>query len=122
MENINEKYAAPKDDKEFVKYWDRYLPKVIKRENFHESHLDQLEILCDLYLDYHELTKFIKKNGYSYEGDGRYGKSSNEYKEVSIRQKIIGEIRHFSKLLDLVLNKDQDKKEKPKVKNKWEKK
>ncbi len=119
MNELEKNYPAPKDDPEFKKYWDRYLPKVISRENFHEAHLDQLEILCDLYIDYHELTLFIKENGYSYKTDGRYGESSREYVEVSTRKSVLAEIRQYSKLLGLVLEKDQDKKEKD-VGSEWQ--
>lgn len=101
-------FPAPKDDVSFQKYWNKFLPKVTSRENFHESHLDQLEILCDLYIDYHNLTQFIKENGYSYMSDGRYGESYREYREVTIRQKVVSEIRAYSKLLGLVLEKDKD--------------
>lgn len=114
------KFPAPKSSPDFKKYWDKYLPKVVSRENFHNSHLDQLEVLCDLYIEYHELTNFIKENGYTYESDGRYGESHREWPQVKIRQKVTSELRMYSKQLGLVLEKDQDKNEKEKKKNEWE--
>ena len=99
-------YAAPKADFEFVYYWDKFLPLVVERDNFHTSHLEQLEILCDLYLDYAKLTQFVKENGYSFMTSGRYGETSREYVEVKVRQKVVAEIRAYSKLLGLTLSKD----------------
>lgn len=120
MKNDIKNFPAPKSDPGFVKYWDKYLPKVIGRENFHEAHLDQLEILCDSYIEYHNLTEFIKENGYSYSSDGRYGESHREYREVVIRKNMKDDIRHYSKLLGLVLEKDQDKNDKDKKKSEWD--
>jgi phage terminase small subunit len=100
------KFHAPKKDEEFIYYWDKLLPQVVKRENFHESHLEQLEILCDLYLDYNRLTEFVKINGFSFMTSGRYGDTSREHVEVKVRQKTVSEIRAYSKLLGLTLSKD----------------
>lgn len=120
MEKTNKNYAAPKKGKEFHKYWNKYLEKVVNRDNFHEAHLDQLEVLCDLYIEYHQLTDFIKKNGYTYESDGRYGESHREYPQIKIRQKVVAELRQYSKQLGLVLEKDQDKKDKEPEKSPWD--
>lgn len=92
-------------EKEFKKYWDLFLPQVKDRDNFHTSHLQQLEILCDLYVDYHNLTKFVREKGYSFMCDGRYGQTSRPFVEVQTRQKVIGEIRAYSKMLGLLLEK-----------------
>lgn len=105
-----ENYPAPKAGK-FKEYWDRYLPKVIGRDNFHVAHLDQLEVLCDMFVEYHDLTNFIKKNGYTYKSDGRYGEAQREYPEVKIRQKYISEMRQYQKQLGLILEKDKDNNE-----------
>ena len=107
---MEKKYRAPKGKvKNFTKYWDLFLPKVTKRENFHESHLQQLEILCDLFVEYHTLSQFVKDNGYTYSSDSRYGKSIREHPECKLKDKIVSEIRAYSKMLDLVLAKDTGK-------------
>lgn len=108
---MKKKYPAPSADIQFKKYWKKFLPKVMERDNFHESHLEQLNILCNLYSEYHKLNEFILTNGYSYESDGRYGESRREYPEVKIFQKVTAEIRHYSKILGLILNKDSATKE-----------
>jgi len=106
-------YPSPNKDKEFKKYWNKLLPKVIERDNFHESHLEQLHVLCDLYVDYHKLTLFLREKGYTYETDGRYGENHREYPEVKIQQKCIAEIRQYCRVLDLLLTKDLSRKENP---------
>ena len=103
------KFGAPIECPEFRKYWDLFLPKVIERENFHESHLRQLEILCNLYLDYNKLKIFIDENGYSFITVGRYGETSREHVEAKMMTKVLAEIRAYSKLLGLVLAKDSGK-------------
>lgn len=102
-------FPAPKKNKVFKSYWNKYLPKVVSRENFHEAHLDQLEVLCDMFIEYHQLTQFIQENGYVYSSDGRYGESHREFPQVKIKQKIIAELRQYSKQLGLVLEKDHHK-------------
>lgn len=112
-------FPAPKEELIFRKYWDRYLPKIVSRDNFHEAHLDQLEVLCDLYIEYHNLTQFIKENGYTYDSDGRYGENKREHVEVKVRQKVVAEMRQYSKQLGLVLEKDNQKNEAEKEANEW---
>jgi len=102
---MEKKFSAPKKEKDFKKYWNIFLPQVVERDNFHIGHLQQLEILCDLYVDYNKLTKFVKINGYSFETEGRYGTTSRPHTEVQVRQKVVGELRAYSKMLGLLLNK-----------------
>jgi phage terminase small subunit len=113
------KFPAPKKEPLFVRYWDKFLPKVVERDNFHHSHLEQLEILCDLYLEYHVLSGLIKENGYTFTSDSRYGLTIRENAEVKIRQKIISEIRQYSKILGLLLAKDTSSNNEPDA-DEWE--
>lgn len=101
-------YPAQRDkSKIYKKYWKRFLPKITERDNFHEAHLETLDVLCDLYEEYQTLTQFLKENGYTYESDGRYGESVREWPQVKIKQKTVSEIRQYSNMLDLKLHKDQ---------------
>lgn len=100
------KAKCPRTDKNFKKYWDLFLPDIESRENFKLNHLQQLELLCDLYVEYHSLSQFIKKNGYSFITGGRYGETSRAHAEVQIRIKVLMEIRNYSKLLNLSVAKD----------------
>lgn len=103
---MEKNYPAPKKNKIFKHYWETLLPKVIERENFHISHLKQLEVLCDLYIDYHNFSKYLEENGYTYESDGRYGVVRREHPEIKLKQKSVSEIRQLSKALGIVLAKD----------------
>ena len=103
---MSKKFTAPEGkNKDFIRYWDIFLPQVTERDNFHISHLQQLEILCDLYVDYHALTNYVRENGYSFKSDGRYGENYRPHVEVQVRQKVVAEIRAYSKLLGLILDK-----------------
>ena len=110
-EETKKNFPAPKKEAKYVEYWEKLLPKIVERDNFHNSHLDQLSILCDLYVEYSKLSRFIKKKGYTYASDGRYGIVYREYPEVKLRDNAIKEIRSYSKLLGLVLAKDTSMKE-----------
>ena len=90
----------------FKKYWDLFYEKVKDRDNFHDSHLKQLKILCDLYVEYDDLSSVLEFEGNTYESDGRYGFKIVERPEVKMKSSVIKEIRSYSKLLDLVLVKD----------------
>ena len=96
------KFRAPKKDPIFRKHWNQLLPKIVERDNFHEGYLKQLEILCQLYVDYSNLTKFVEENGYSFKTDGRYGETSRPHVETQLMTKVLAEIRAYSKLLGLI--------------------
>lgn len=102
---MEKKFSAPSDDPVFVKYWDLLMPKIVERPNFDENHLKHLEILCDLYVEYNNLTKFIKENGYSFSTSSRYGDVSRPHVEVQIRTKVLAEIRAYTKMLGLLIDK-----------------
>ena len=105
MEEI--KYGSPRpEDEKFTEFWGKFIDKVVQRENFHESHLEQLSLLIDLYIDYDKLTNVINEEGMVYHNTGRYGHSIKPHPAVQLRQKTVSEIRAYSKLLDLVLAKD----------------
>jgi phage terminase small subunit len=108
---MNKKFTAPKNDPEFLEYWNLFLPKVVERDNFDNAHLKALEVLCDVYVHYHELTQDIKDNGYVYTSDGRYGISERERAACKLQQKYLSEIRAYSKMLDLIPTKDNSKKD-----------
>lgn len=100
-------FKPPKKDADFVRYWKLYIDNIVERENFKQSHLKTLEILVDMLLEYDELTKFIKDNGYTYVSEGRNGIQSKPHPEVSIREGKIAKIKDYCKLLDITLMKDK---------------
>jgi hypothetical protein len=94
-------YAPPRTSKKFVEFWHIYLPQLVERENFHEGQLKILEVFINNLLEYDLLTDFIQKNGYTYESSTSQGIIMKKYEEVSIRDKIMGFIRDYSKMLDI---------------------
>ncbi len=99
-------YPPPKNSKVFRRKWREFIENVCDRENFRKGHLSQLEILCDLYVEYEALTKFVRTRGYTYVAIGRQGKVTKTFPEVLQLNKVLIEIRNYSKILGLVLKKD----------------
>ncbi len=99
-------YPPPKNTRTFRRKWKEFIENVVVRDNFNKGHLSQLEILCDLYVEYEVLTKFVRTRGYTYFAVGRQGKVSKTFPEVSQLGKVMIEIRNYSRILGLVLKKD----------------
>ena len=109
-------FSCPKPDHEgFKSYWDEFLPSVKERENLKQPHLRQLRILCDLYVELDELQTIIDLEGRTYVSEGRNGIQIKIRPEVSEKNRVVSEIRNYSKMLGLILVKDtqfNDKEEK----------
>jgi phage terminase small subunit len=101
------KYPPPKLNPVFRMKWMRFIDNVSSRENFNIAHLDSLEILCDLYVEYADLQKFIRTHGRTYESLGRNGRQIRFYPEVAQLNKVQAQIKEYSKMLGLLLKKDQ---------------
>lgn len=102
------KYPPPKKDRAFREKWRELIHTVVKRDNFKEAHLFQLGILCDLFVEYDDLSKFLRENGYTYEAYGRQGKAIKPFPQVGQINKVKTEIRNYSRMLGLLLSKDKD--------------
>lgn len=108
----NENFVSPKPKElEFTRYWDLFIDSVVERDNFRPHHLEQLTILCSLYQELNKVQDEIKEQGYYFENEGRHGSQIKTHPLVVIRDKMLGEIRHYTKLLDLTINKDKSIKE-----------
>lgn len=114
---MSKKYSSPKNDKEFEKYWNIYIPAIVERENFRELHLTQLSILCDLLVEYDKMQMMIDLEGYVVENEGRYGHQTKPSVYVLQRDKTLKEIRSYLKLLGLTLFKDEGPEEE--VEDEW---
>ena len=114
-----EKFPSPHKLKRFKDYWERFIVNVADRDNFNTNHLKNLEILCQLYVDYDLLTEAIKKDGFSYEADTRYGIQIKTRPEVKLKTDLLSEIRQFSKLLGIELNKDQTVNDETSASEEW---
>lgn len=101
------KYKSPKKtNKEFTKYWTELAPIITEKEGFDESCLKNLEILCTLYVVFDKMTKYIEDSDMVVETEGRYGLQIKPNPVINERQKVLGEIRHFSKLLGMKIGNE----------------
>lgn len=106
MTDSSLKFPSPKDKASFVRYWGMFLPDIQDRENLKPSHLQQLKILCDLSVEYDELLEIIDIEGRTYLSVGRNGDQIKLRPEISQMNRVVSEIRNYSKILGLVLFKD----------------
>lgn len=93
-------------EKTYQEYYDLFLPDVMARDNFKESHLTQLEILCKLYVECGLLEEMIREMGWTYISQGRNGHQEKLRPEVTQLNRNRAEIRAYSKMLGLLLVKD----------------
>lgn len=101
------KYKSPKSNPDFKKYWEIFLPEVTSRDNFKPVHLHQLEILCDLHVEYNALLTLISVGGYTYTTNGgRNGDLVKLAPEVAQLNRCRSEIRNYCKMLGIALVKD----------------
>jgi phage terminase small subunit len=103
------KIRNPKPDHAgFTEYWEEILPDISSRENLKPSHLQQLRILCDLLVDYDQLQAIIELEGRTYLSVGRNGDQWKLKPEVQQMNRVLSEIRNYSKMLGLLLYKDTE--------------
>lgn len=103
------KYPPPKNNPVFVRKWKDLVTAIVARENFKQAHLLQLEVLCDLFVEYEQLSEFLRINGYTYTSEGRNGLLVKNYPQVMQLNRAKAEIRNYSKVLNIMLSKDKDK-------------
>lgn len=100
------KYPPPKKNPTFRRIWMEFIDNITKRENFKVGHLNSLEILCDLHVEYEELRAYLRKRGRSYQSFGRQGMAWKFYPEVGQLNNVQAQIREYMKMLGLLLKKD----------------
>lgn len=106
-------YPCPRNEPRFKAHWDKLIADICQRPNMKESHLTQLEILCELYVELDDLNKLIKKHGMVFHSISRQGETLKIRPEVSQKNRVVAEIRNYSKALGLILHKDQAKRPEP---------
>lgn len=105
-------FDSPRKDPVFKSYWDRFIEDVKHRQNLKPSHLWQLTVLCDLCVEYDELREIISLTGRTRSnGGGRNGTQNVLVPEVLQLNRVVAEIRNYSKLLGLSLFDDKKIKE-----------
>lgn len=101
-EAAEHKYPPPKKNSIFRSKWMQFIGHIVDRKNFHIAHLNALEVLCDLYVEYDELQKFIRRHGRSYKQVGRQGLMWKFYPEVGQMGRVQKQISDYQKMLGLV--------------------
>lgn len=106
-EELLSKYPSPRPDKsKFTDYWNQYIVDIKDRENLKPAHLLQLKILCDLAVEYDELQDTVDICGRTYESEGRNGLQIKLRPEIAQLKTCQAEIRNYSKMIGLILFKD----------------
>ncbi len=100
------KYPPPKNNPVFRETWVKFISSVTGREGFKEAHLVVLEVLCDLYTEYADLTAIIRKEGMTYELVSRFGSSRKMHPAALQIDKVRGNIRTYTQQLNLFPKKD----------------
>lgn len=100
------KYPPPKKHPIFRKKWGAFIDSLVSRDNFKVGHLNNLEILCDLYVEYAELQEFIRTHGRSYVSVGRNGEAWKFYPEVGQLTRVQANIKTYTAMLRLEPSKD----------------
>lgn len=102
------KYPPPKKHPRFRKVWMDFIDNITGRKNFKTGHLNALEILCDLHVEYDDLRAFVRKHGRTYKSYGRQGLAHKFYPEVTQLNNVQTQINNYMKTLGLILNKDDN--------------
>jgi phage terminase small subunit len=113
------KYPPPKNNPLFRNKWMRFIDGLVARDNFKTGHLDALEILCDLYVEYDELQETIRCEGRTYECISRHGKSIKLRPEVSQLERCKANISSFTLRLGLFPKKDHSTQDAESEKDSW---
>jgi hypothetical protein len=104
MSELN--FNPPSENENFKYYWNLFLPDIRERENLKPSHLQQLKVLCDLSVEYDTISEILILQGMTYESVGRNGMQIKLRPEVQQKNRVVSEIRNYSKMLGLILVKD----------------
>lgn len=115
LEKLLELYPPPRDSKIFKEKWRLFLPKVTQRENFSEAHLAQLEVLCDLFVEYSNLRDVLDVIGHTYKAD----ELVKQYPEVAQMNSCRTQIVYYTRMLGLLLTKDTSQAEEKEKKDVW---
>jgi phage terminase small subunit len=103
--------SPKKQNKLFTKYWDTLIVSVKDKPSFSEAHLYQLEVLCDLYVEYDNLSKSIDEDGYVITNISKSGEITKISPYVSQKNTTVRLIKDYSATLGLELAKEKVKEE-----------
>lgn len=100
------KYPSPDGDRKFRRYWEMFVADVVLRENFKIGHLEQLRVLCKMYVEEEKLSDVVDLEGFTYTVSGRNGDQRKTTPEADLLVRIRTQITVYSKMLGLLLVKD----------------
>lgn len=100
------KFPPPKKDRVFREKWAGFIDSLSSRENFKRAHLQALEVLCDLYVEYSDLETVIRTEGRTYRAVSRFGEVRRMHPAVAQIDKVRSNIRAYTKQLDLFPKRD----------------
>lgn len=100
------KYPPPKRNPVFREKWMKFINSLVSRESFKEAHLQALEVLCDLYVEYNDLERIIRTEGRTYKSVTRFGETRKLHPAIGQLDKVRANIRAYTRQLDLFPKKD----------------
>lgn len=120
MSKIKIPFCIEEESTQFKSYWNSLYPDIMYRENLKPSHLLQLKILCNLYIQEEALMKNIVACGLTFRSEGRNGYQEKLRPESQLLERTRTMIREYSKVLGLVLVKDNVSTNSSASDNEWE--
>jgi phage terminase small subunit len=93
-------------DESFNYYWELLLSELKERPNLCNSHLTQLKVLCDANVQYDVLLEKVNKEGHILTKITSQGESFITNPHVNQLNRVINQIKDYSKMLGLVLEKE----------------
>lgn len=101
------KYPPPRKNKIFRAKWMEFIDNVTSRDSFKRAHLETLTLLCDMYVEYEELSKILRTQGRTYKTVTRLGEHLKMHPATAHIDKVRANISKYTRLLDLFPKKDK---------------
>lgn len=101
--NLKELSCPRPLNKEFEKYWNELYEDLKKNDTLYNANIKHLVILCDLFVEYDNLTVSIEETGYLEYTETKYGTHSKISPYVMQRERTNKSILLYSKSLGLTL-------------------
>ena len=116
LQKLLKQFPPPRNSEIFQAKWKLFLPKIVRRQNFSQAHLAQLEVLCDLFVEYANLRDVVDMTGHTYKTPDGLVK---QYPEVPQMNACRNQIVYYTRMLGLLLTKDTTEAEEPTEKVEW---
>ena len=97
------------ENEKFKYYWELMIDDVKSRSNFSQSHLLQFKLMCDAYCQYDMLKEKVEEEGVMLVKISEKGETFVTNPHVTQLNRVINQIKDYSKMLGLILIKDETK-------------